>query len=368
MKKHFYICLLVCLFCVWQTSAQKISKPTLVAKPPTAAQDLAIKQGIALHDKGRYDEAIEYYEQVLAENPDCAAAMYERALSYYNKGDIRKATEIALKGSEYKSSELPLFYGFLGNVLDDRNEPQKAIALYREGIKILEEEKSYAAGLSSLYYNLGVTHVRQKQYDESRRALKKSVENNFGYASPNYLLAVVFNQTNYKIPALLAAARLLSLELNTQRSRAAAAIFDDALRAGAAQVGKDKPNTINIFVDVNAPTDEGDFSSLSLILGFVNAGGTDGLEENKNKTAEELFASKVDSLIEFLATDKKTRSTFAGKNYFPFMLEMKKRDFVKIFSYLVLQQAGNREAEKWLAENRPKTQQFLVWAKSYKPL
>lgn len=366
MKKYLYICLLVALFFVSQTAAQKISKPKLVAKQPTAEQALLIRQGVALHDKGKYDEAIEYYKQVLEENSDCAGALYEMALSYYNKGDKRKATEIALKGTEYKSGELPLFYCFLGNILDDSNEPQKAVELYREGIKILENDKSYPAGLSSLYYNLGVTHAGQKLYKEAREALKKAIENNFAYASPNFLLAVIFNETNYKIPALLAAARLLSLEANTSRARTAAKIFDDALRAGV-QKSADKPDTINIFVDANAPTDEGDFGGLSMILGLVNA-GTEGLEENKNKTAEEKFVLKVESLIGFLTTDKKTRSTFAGKNYFPFMLEMKRRDFVKPFAYLVLLQTGNQTAGKWLAENRQKTEEFFAWAKGYKLL
>ena len=94
MKQSILLSLLFALSC-FAASAQKIAKPTLTPKPATEAQLLLIRQGVALHDAKRYDEAIAKYEQVLAENPDSTVAMHELAMSFYSKGDRVKAMETA---------------------------------------------------------------------------------------------------------------------------------------------------------------------------------------------------------------------------------------------------------------------------------
>jgi predicted ABC-type ATPase len=99
-----------------------------------------------------------------------------------------------------------------------------------------------------------------------------------------------------------------------------------------------------------------------LILGTLT---TVKEEKDKNKSENEIFADAVDTLISLLAEDKKLQSTFVGKTYVPFMVEMKKKGFSKTFAYLVLQQSGNKEALKWLVENEQQSINFIKWAKSY---
>ncbi|HEY8560774.1 MAG TPA: tetratricopeptide repeat protein [Pyrinomonadaceae bacterium] len=359
MRKILLSLLLSGLFCA-SIAAQKISKPTLTASEATAAQKSVIQEGIALHDSKKYGEAAKKYREVLQENPDCTFAMYELALTYYANLDYQNALEVAFKGTKYKSKELSLFYGIIANVWDDKGQSDEAIKLYQDGIKMLRDEKDSDEHLSSLYFNLGVTYTRLKKYSEAREALKKAVEYNFGYASPSYVLAEIFSGTKYKVPGLLAAARLISLETNTPRAARSVKIFLDALNSAQKD---EKTGNINIFMDINAPKDEGDFAMYDLLLGTLTAVKTD---EDKNKTDEEIFAGAVDTLIAMLSEDKKISKTFVGKTYIPFMAEMKKQGFSKIFAYLVLQKNGNKAAEKWLVENERKTLDFFSWAKSYK--
>lgn len=344
--------------------AQKIEKPTLTPVEPNEAQKSLIQQGIKLHDAKQYDEAVKKYEQVLKECPDCVSAIYEAALSYYYKKDHLKAVELASRGLKYKSKELPFFYGLVANIYDDEGSPQKAIKLYEDAIKMLKGEKDSEQILSSLFYNLGVTYARQKNYKEAKEALKKAVESNYQYPSPHYLLTEVFFTMKYKVPALFAAARIMSVETFSPRTRRAATIFQEVLTGGARK--GNEPNSINIFVDTNEPKDEGDFSGISLILGLVSA-GTDITEENKNKTEEEKFADKVKSLIGFVEEDaKKNKSTFVGKNYVPFLREMKQRGYVETFAYVVLANGGNEKAAKWVLNDNPqKVVEFMNWAKNF---
>ena len=115
-------------------------------------------------------------------------------------------------------------------------------------------------------------------------------------------------------------------------------------------------------MDMNAPKDEGDFEMYDLILGTLT---TVRNEKDKNKTAAEIFAEAVDTLIALLDEDEKLPSTFVGKTYVPFMVEMKKKGFSKTFAYLVLQQNGDQEAEKWLVDNSRQSVGFINWAKTY---
>jgi tetratricopeptide (TPR) repeat protein len=359
MKKNFYFTILFCLILSLTISAQKISKPTLTPTPATPAQKQLIEDAIKLHDQKRYDEAIKIYEQVLKENPNNDLALYELALSYYYKKDMRATVETAYKLTQYKSATGVLGFGLIANVMDDSGKPKEAIGVYQKAIKELEDVPEFKPHLSSLYYNLGITYYRQKLYKEAREASKKAVQLNFNYASPNYLLAVIYQGTRYKVPSLLAAARLISLEANSQRTKQSAGIFLDILKGAKKD---EKTGNINIFLDFDAPKDEGDFAMYDLMLGTLT---TIKEEKDKNKTETEIFAEAVDTLIALLGEDKKLQSTFIGKTYIPFMVEMKRKGFSKTFAYLVLHQVGDKEALKWLVENEQQTINFITWAKNY---
>ncbi len=359
MKKYLLVSAFITLFCISAT-AQKLGKPDLTPVAPTAAQKLLIQQGTELHDQGKYDEAIELYQQVLKENPDSDLALYEMAVSYYAKKDFPNALQTAYKLVHYKGNAGVLGFGILANIVDDQGKSKEAIQIYQSAIEVLKNDPAYQSQLSNLYYNLGVTYLRQKQPKEAREALKTAILYNSEYPSPNYLLSEVFYSSNYKTPALLAAGRFLTLEINTPRSQRAAVIFLDVLKPAE----KDEKGNINIFLDSNPPKDEGDFGAIELILGTLT---TVKSEKDKNKPKIEVFADAVDTLISILGENKKLSPTFVGKNYLPFMVEMKKRGYVKYFACLVLQQNGNAEAEKFLIDEGQKTIDFLNWAKSYQP-
>lgn len=359
MKRLVSIALAVTFLCV-AVYAQKIAKPTLSPKPPTETQKRTINEGIALHDAKKYDEAIAKYEQVLAENPDYTLAIYELGLTLYTKGDRIKAMETAHRGAKYKAEELPLFYGLMANLIDDVGKPEEALKIYRDAIKMIGDDKELAHHLSSLYYNVGVTYSRMKKYDEARAELRKAVEYNPKYASPHYLLAVVYKGSKYDVPAMLAASRLLSLDLNSQRTKQSAAIIYEGLKPARknAQTGE-----ISINLDFLAPKDEGDFGMYEIILPTLSAVGEE--KDGKKKTESEAFVDAFDTLASLLSEDKKLKSTFVGKNYVPFLADMKKQGHTKTFAYLILFLNGQPDGQKWLSENETKLEQFVNWAKAY---
>ncbi len=357
LKRFTMLCFIVLLISI-STNAQKLGEPTLIPQPATEKQDLLIKQGIQLHELKQFDEAIKKYEEVLAENPNCDIAYYEIAYAYYAKNDLKKALEYGFKAAQYKSKGLPLFYTLIGNALDDLAEPNKAIEVYQTAIKKFPNEPK-------LYFNLGLTYTRQKQYKEARETLKKAIVIDPGYASPHFLIAEVFYGTSYRIPALLAASRLITIEFNTARTKRALAIVQDVIKGGMKQ--GDKPNEFQITLNWNAPKDEGDFGGIELLMGLRGMSKVSkDKDEGKPKTEEELFVEQITSAFVWFETDDKNKSTFVAQNYYPFFAELKKRGYMKCFAYLLLQQGGNEKAAEWMQINKEQTLEFLNWAKDFR--
>lgn len=360
--KNVLFGLVVLILLATAVPAQKLAKPKKMPSSVTDAQMSVIQEGMSLHDAKKHNEAIAKYTSVLAQNPDATLAMYELALSYYDMGDRAKTQELARIGAMYISDELPLFYGLIANCLDDEGKPAEAIKIYRDAEDILKSFPDMKRHLASIYYNLGVTYVREKKYAEARVELKHAVDNNFSYASPHYLLAVVFNGTRYKVPAFLAASRLVSLEFNSQRTRAATAIIVDTFKPSA----KDpKSGNITINLDLSAPKDEGDFSVSELLLGTLTTFKGD---DDKNKSENEIFVDAIGTTIAMLAEDKKLASSFVGQNYVPFMTELKAKGHLPAFGNMVLyiSDNNNKAAGKWLDENGPRLTEFLNWAKTFR--
>lgn len=343
--------------------AQKIEKPKLTPVPPTDVQRVLIDEGIAFYARKRFDEAIRKHEQVLRENPDCVEAMYELAVSLFNKPDLVKSDEVARKGAQYKSEKLALFYSLIASNLDDNGKGEEAIALFKSAAKILKDDKSLTSQLGEINYNLGVTYFRRKQYTEAREVLKDGVSANFTHPGANFLLAEIFTGTKYKIPGLMAAARYLGLDQKNQpRVKRAAAIILDRLKKPEED---EKTGNINIFLDMGAPKDEGDFGMYELLTSMTGI-STDE-DKKANKTENQIFIESLSSLISMLGEDKKLRSTFVGKTYIPYLDAMRKAGYHETLGYLVLQTSGNSDASKWTAANPKKVLEFYEWSRAYQP-
>ena len=360
MKRALIALCLAVFFCSG-LCAQKIEKPTLEPKPCSDAQQQTVREGITFHDAKKYPEAAARYQQVLSENPDCTLAIYELTMTYYSMGEKTRAMETAYRGSKYRSDHLPLFYLGMANVLDDIGKPDEAVKIYRDALKMLAGDQSMVKHLSSIHYNLGLTLVKQKKYPDARGELKKAVEYNNQYASPHYLLAIVFNGTSYKIPAFLAAVRFLSLEFASQRSKVASGLVREILKPAQKDA---KTGEINIFLNMNAPKDEGDFAMFDLLLGTLTTVKGKG---DENKTEDELFVDAVATVIALVIESKDIKSTFVGKNYLDFVSQVKAKGYTDVVGYLVLHHSGRETATDWLTKNEAKLREFAVWSKTYSP-
>lgn len=335
-------------------AAQEIKPPSLTPAPQLEKHGDLVREAVALHDRGQYDEAISRYQQILKENPDDVGAMYEMGFSYFAKRDYQKSLDVAFKGVKYKSDLLKGFYTLIGNDLDHLGQAEKAIKVYREGIKLFPRD-------NQLLYNLAIALLGANKPGEAKKSLKEAVRASPDHASAHLGLSQLWLKENYKIPALLAACRFLIIEPRSQRSPSVLQIINQIMQSSV-QKGKE-PSNLTIFIDTNAKTDEGDFGALSTVVGLVAAARH--IDKNKDKTEAQLFVDELSTLFAIMSEGTQKSSGFAWEYYRPYFSEMSRRKLTEPFCYFILQSAKMEGAERWLTQNFGRVSELLDWSKSY---
>ena len=128
------------------------------------------KEGVALHDQGKYEEAIKKYDEALKVKPDFYLAMTEKAYSLYSmdkKSDAKKILEKIIKKqpTDFDVSHSYLMYA---NIVDDEGDQLKALEVYD---KALEAVNAANTGMmQQIYYNKAV--VLSKLTDENKKKVE----------------------------------------------------------------------------------------------------------------------------------------------------------------------------------------------------
>src|SRR4051812_32149954 len=136
----------------------------------------AIHDATVLVDEGKVDQAIAALKKLVADDPNDVLAAYELGLAYAAKGDSANCRATLEPLAETKSGIRAQALGMLGSCLDQMGESDKAIAVYRRGLKDAPDD-------SGLLFNLAVTLVRHGKGDEGRELLKHDIEKNPMHAS-----------------------------------------------------------------------------------------------------------------------------------------------------------------------------------------
>jgi tetratricopeptide (TPR) repeat protein len=343
----------------WTLPAAALAQNPTPARTPVAstpAQDEAIKAGVALHDQGKFDEAIARYQAVLEENPDNITAQFEMAFSYLAKKDFTKSLELAKAGATYDSDLRPEFYDLVAAALDSSGQSDQAIDTYKQAIAIAPD-----AGF--LYYNMAVTYLESlKNEPDARRTLERGVTADPTTASTHLLLGQLFQKGGYQTPALLALSTYLIYEPASARSLQGYGLWRIVLRGGLGMTGDMMPGPGAV---APSKTDEGDFADVDAQLApsyqaLVAAQGQ-GTDEIRALVAQ---MDRILAAVQASAAKGGTPS-FVSAHYVPYFVELKRRDLVEPFVYWVCQNAPITGVRDWLVANPDRVKAFVEWTRAY---
>ncbi len=338
------------LFSLWGSS-ETIKAPELTPALTNQHEQAIIDEGIALHNQGKYEEAIAKYKQVLEKSPGNVLAMYEMAFSFFAAEKYDDALKTADEGARYKSRYLGKFYMLIGNSLDGLGKNDEAISAFRQALEVVNDD-------GMIHFNLAVTLVNTGKPNEARPHLKKSVQLNPTHITSHYALARVYFDQGYRIPGILSMLRFLSLEPKTQRSSKAIALLDENIEKGVESKSSQK---VEVTVNSDSPTDEGEFKGLELMISLITAGKY--VKDKKEKTIMEQRIELLNDLFKAMG-EEKGKGNFVVENYFPYFVDLQKNDLVATFTYYIYQ-STNREAAAWIEQHENEIQAYVKWSNDF---
>jgi tetratricopeptide (TPR) repeat protein len=342
--------------------AQEYPPPSKQEAASTAEQDAEIRAGAGLHDQGKYDEAIARYEAVLKANPANMTALYELAYSYSAKKDYGRTLEIARRGIEFRSEQLPLFYDLIASALDLQGQPQKAIDAYRKGIEYVPDDAA------TLYYNMAVTYFESlKQPDEARAALKSAAAADPTNADVQLMLGRLFEMGGYRTPAFFALAKFLVIRPAGEGSLEGYGVLRSVLRAGMDPVRGMTPadGAMRSAPQTPSKTDEGNFADLDRLFASTHLVAQDAMD--KGKTEAEALVAQVNTVLAAVeARSGDGADSFAWRHYAGYFAELKRKNFVEPFVYWISQRAPVPGVREWLQGHEEQVRAFIQWTLQYK--
>ncbi|MES2267909.1 MAG: tetratricopeptide repeat protein [Bacteroidota bacterium] len=207
--------------------------------------DALVKQGVALHDEGKYREAIDKYKDALKLAPDNGLALYELGYTLFSSGKGNDAIPYLEKALQI-NPDAGGAYDLLGSIYDDDKQPDKAIEYYLKGIK---EDPDY----QRLYYNLSLTYYRQRKYAEAEANAIKAITLDPKHPSSQRMYALATYSQNKLGRSLLAWCSFLLIEPQTKRSLEAMTFVKTIINSGIKVTGE-KSVTLTINEkDLNTP-------------------------------------------------------------------------------------------------------------------
>ena len=327
----------------------RLPKPDRIPSPPTGEQTLLIHEGVALHDQRNFTAAIAKYKEVLAGNPWEVNALHELAFSYFENKDFEAALDTARRGAQCKSQLLPAFYAMIGNALDELGKGSEAIGIYRSAIR----QNPRAA---ILHYNLAISLRRAGKQSEAKAAAEAALHCDPSHRSSHAVLAAIYRDMGYRIPAILAYSRFLTLEPESARATQVLPTLLNLLTQGVSK-GRGQ-NEINILLSETPKTgkDEGDFLIVEMMMSVELAADLISVPEQANrerKTGFQKLVSIYTNMGEGLDLVKSKRG-FAASYYAPYLATLTKAGYTEAFIAYTWE-AGNIEGTSdWAQANTAK--------------
>jgi len=232
--------------------------------------DSLVRLGIKYHDNDEYEKAIAVYKEALSIDPKSDVVNYEISITYRIMGDSRKAIRHSNIVIRQKKENLLLAYISKGSALCDMGKTKKAIKLYKKAIA------KYGAD-HLIYYNLGVSYLRLKDYKNAELAYINEITINPTHKSSHHGLGVLKSMQHQKVQSLLSLYFFLLLEPVSTRAEIAYSLLREQLE-GTIQIDDDN-NTLN-----NSLSEESEFAPVESMLEMIKM--SNSLKINKDKTLQ----------------------------------------------------------------------------------
>ena len=110
---------------------------------------------------------------------------------------------------------------------------------------------------------------------------------------------------------------------------------------------------------------ENSFSSSELILATIPSLAPQVEKALKIKTDVGKFSYRFQMICNTLSKNKNDNFGFFWEYYAPYFIEMKDKNFVETFSYIVFYSSGDAKVKKWIKSHQAEITKFFEWSDAY---
>lgn len=321
--------------------------------------EVKINEGVALHDSGKYDEALAKYDEALNLDKDNSLALTEKAMTLESVKRYDEAIEVSRQVLKlYPNEDNKTLYVTYANSLDHSNKADQALKIYDEGLKKYPD-------YYQLHFNKGITLVNAKENEKAIASFQQATKLNPNHSSSFNALAIL-GQSN-RIASILAFSRYLVIDNKSGRAKGN---FDTLIKLMNKGVSQSGDKSVSVSID-SATLDkvnkkkkgENDFSSTDMILSMASALDYD--DKNKDKTEVQKFISKFETLCRSLSETQKNQKGYYWEFLAPYFIEMEKKNLTEPFAYHIFLPSQNPDVIVYIKEHSGKIEEFQNWSKNY---
>ena len=317
----------------------------LFAQDNKANPDTLMRQGIALHNQGKYAEAIEKYAEVLKADPENVFANYETAFSLYASKKQQDAIPFLEKAIKSNNDNLKVAaLCLLASIYDADHQTPKAVDTYEKGIKI---NPNYP----QIYYNLSLTYLRNNQYDLAEKNIIEAIKRNPKHVGNLSIYALATYRQNKKVNALMAFCSVITLGSTTSTAASAFSNIQNILNGSS--INQDGKTTINI-----SPNDAQETTTLNVGLSMVTIAA-----KTKNLQGADLLTDELTTLFKLAGelTEKKAEKTFFDMFFADYYYKLAQTEYMPAFARLMAINTDRDGTAKWGKENMAQLTGMANW-------
>ncbi|MBZ4191678.1 tetratricopeptide repeat protein [Niabella beijingensis] len=329
----------------------------------TARIKTLMMEGVQLHERGQYADAIKKYEEVLAADPTNIVAQYEKTYSLMASKKYKEAIELSQAIIENKDAEPAMIgnaYSTWGSAVDEEGDHKKALKIYDAGIKKVP-------AYNMLNYNKAITYFRMNEAGKGVDELKQSLLKNPRHPASHFLLGRIMYHRRNKMAGMMPLLVYLLYDNKSKRAEEALTTVRSIVEAGVKQQDSAHysidiaPGALVKRSNKSAAADD-DFSSMELFLG-LNAAAA--VSKTKEMLPADRFAYLLKQVIGNLA-EQKGHTGFYGTFYMPFFTRLHQEALTESFAHHIFFPTGNVMNEVWVQDHQEQMKELQAWAMNYK--
>lgn len=336
--------ILVFFWCVCGSVCVLAQQPT---KIPFIISGNVIADGIKKNDDGKFDEALDLYNQVPENDTNYAWALYESAFTNFQKGNKNQTVVNCLKGIQLNEYNTDDFYNLLGRTYSDLEDYKSAISLLNTAVQKFPLN-------FRIWDALGDAYEKNEQPDSAVFAYQQSVKiNPFGSNSHLRLGLICFNHEQ-TIEAMLSLSMFLVLSPGSDNAGSVIGYLEKVCNGE-----KPDDNTDNKVI-VFHKTGEDNFSEVKQIVESKIA------LSKKYKGQTKLnynLVKQVQVMCEQLQYNAQDNG-FWMQAYVPFFTGMYKQNYFPAMVYSMLSGVNTKDIQSWFKKNGNEIDSYISQARA----